>query len=438
MCLYKRADRDKDGEVNIREFAKTFDVEIGNPFLQRLVRLFDVSGDGVLSPFEFIVCLSQFGNKGRNNEHVYFAWRLFDLNGDGWITKNEFREVLGATYFRANDGSSTVGNNPNENRKGVPQRGGQFSHRKIVGDGGMRKGRGLANFGGVGGLAKGLDGILKDVDGDKDGKISITEFKELTKKYQHVMAPAFDLWMKLAEVAAPALLLRAEIKRKGNEKKLVALAMKSSGERRVEVKSPVVGDGRTTGNMFITRNVSGASDDMAAFREADPGERNRGGRGRTQRDADQHDYDENTEEDARLNRFIDTYDAYNAGAGRGIENGKTKNERSRHENEADRRRNVAVRDAARLADKHRQRRYERGHEHRNDNSKRYAPGNDDTLDSRLRTLVDEEKRNAQNAFRKKKSTSWRLPSFSSLKLKPPPKTEFELEMERACAFSDDE
>ena len=85
MRLYRRADRDKDGELDAREFARVFDVEASNPFLPRLVRLFDVSGDGKLSPFEFIVCLSQFTSSSRTNReaHVAFAWRLFDTNDDG-------------------------------------------------------------------------------------------------------------------------------------------------------------------------------------------------------------------------------------------------------------------------------------------------------------------------------------------------------------------
>jgi len=103
--LYRRADRDKDGELDAREFARTFDVEASNPFLPRLVRLFDVSGDGKLSPFEFIACLSQFTSSSRANRdaHVAFAWRLFDTNDDGSMSKAEFREALSATYFRRDD-----------------------------------------------------------------------------------------------------------------------------------------------------------------------------------------------------------------------------------------------------------------------------------------------------------------------------------------------
>jgi Ca2+-binding EF-hand superfamily protein len=203
LRLYRRADRDKDGELDAREFARTFDVEASNPFLERLVRLFDVSGDGKLSPFEFVVCLSQFTNSSNVNRdaHVYFAWRLFDTNDDGSMSKPEFTEALRATYFRVRAGDVTGD--------------GKKSSRRVVGDGGMRRGRGLANFGGTGGMAKGLDAIMRDVDGDKDGRVTVREFSRMTKDYPHVIAPAFDLWTKLAQVGQPATRARAGRSRPG-------------------------------------------------------------------------------------------------------------------------------------------------------------------------------------------------------------------------------
>ena len=150
VALYKRADRNKDGTVDLEEFARTFDVERGNPYLPRLVALFDLSGDGEMGVFEFVVCLSQFretgtGVRGQFDEHVYFAWRLFDTDDDGGMTKEEFKRVMGATYFRGDAD-------------------------RVVGSGADRKGRGLANFGGVGGMAKGLDNIMREVDVDGDGQ----------------------------------------------------------------------------------------------------------------------------------------------------------------------------------------------------------------------------------------------------------------------------
>jgi hypothetical protein len=37
-----------------------------------------------------------------------------------------------------------------------------------------------------------------------------------------------------------------------------------------------------------------------------------------------------------------------------------------------------------------------------------------------------------------RKSSWRLPSFSSPRTPPPPKTAYELEMEAACASTDDD
>ena len=60
-----------------------------------------------------------------------------------------------------------------------------------------RVGRGFSNFGGVGGFAKGIDSIIRDMDTDGDGTIGLAEFTGVMKKYQHFMSPAFDLWQKL-------------------------------------------------------------------------------------------------------------------------------------------------------------------------------------------------------------------------------------------------
>ena len=347
MRLYRRADRDKDGELDAREFARTFDVEASNPFLERLVRLFDVSGDGKLSPFEFVVCLSQFTNSSNVNRdaHVYFAWRLFDTNDDGSMSKPEFREALRATYFRVRAGDVTGD--------------GKKSSRRVVGDGGMRRGRGLANFGGTGGMAKGLDAIMRDVDGDKDGRVTVREFSRMTKDYPHVIAPAFDLWTKLAQVGQPATRARREIEARGNFERLVGLAGKSSEERRGEI-GPEPGVLRGTAPGKVSEKNTNGDDAMAAFRLADPRSRRRvAGR-------------KNPEtREGSVDAFLSTPV-------------------------------VPV-------------------------SRRRLPRR-----ASATTVVP------KISKIKTKTSSWRLPSFSSPRTPPPPKTKYELEMEAACASTDEE
>ena len=331
MRLYRRADRDKDGELDAREFARVFDVEASNPFLPRLVRLFDVSGDGKLSPFEFIVCLSQFTSSSRANReaHVAFAWRLFDTNDDGSMSKAEFREALSATYFRRDDAPDEKSGGGRMGKNGKTE----TSRRRVVGDGGMRRGRGLANFGGTGGLAKGLDAIMHDVDGNKDGRVTVREFSLMTRDYPHVIAPAFDLWTKLGEVGRPATRARREIEKEGNVDRLVALALKSSEARRGEI-----GPEREVSRRKKTKQTRAARETVRAFDavdEAVPVSRRREGTSR-----------------ASSPRVFSAMDA---------------------------------------------------------------------KPPKIKT-----------------TSSWRLPSFSSPRTPPPPKTAYELEMEAACASTDEE
>ena len=97
LKLYRQADTNRDGHVDLGEFARQFDIERRNPFLARLVQLFDLSGDGQMSVFEYVVCLSQFGARRGRGDHIYFAWRLFDVDDDGSLTKDEFVRVLKST-----------------------------------------------------------------------------------------------------------------------------------------------------------------------------------------------------------------------------------------------------------------------------------------------------------------------------------------------------
>ena len=80
-------------------------------------------------------------------------------------------------------------------------------------------------------MAKGLDNIMREVDVDGDGQVTIREFARMLRKYKHMMAPAFDLWDKLSELSQPCTAMYREIKAAGNVQKLIDLAMMQSEER---------------------------------------------------------------------------------------------------------------------------------------------------------------------------------------------------------------
>jgi Ca2+-binding EF-hand superfamily protein len=368
--VYKRADRNKDGVLDIGEFARAFDVERRNPFLPRLVRLFDLSGDGEMSAFEFVVCLSQFrggsGSRGRlgHAEHVYFAWRLFDVDDDGAMTKEEFRRVLGATYFRGEIDSDD----------------------DIVGGGADRKGRGLANFGGVGGKAKGLDSIMREVDDDGDGRVTIKEFSRMTRKYQHVLAPAFDLWTAVADLSKPAAEVYRQVKAAGNVARLVDLAMCESDERARRVAAASPADAESHANAAALRREDSPGG-MKAFRAAER--------------ASGRDVFERRGDATRTNRRSE--------GGRG---GNWEREREEEEEEKHPRAREPALDPVRTGPGRRPRPTARG---------------------AARAAAEDSETNV--SFPEEGEDEWRLPSLDAPRTPPPPKTAEELEMDRLFADS---
>jgi hypothetical protein len=181
----------------------------------------------------------------------------------------------------------------------------------------------------------------------------------MTKDYPHVIAPAFDLWTKLAQVGQPATRARREIEARGNFERLVGLAGKSSEERRGEI-GPEPGVLRGTAPGKVSEKNTNGDDAMAAFRLADPRSRRRvAGR-------------KNPEtREGSVDAFLSTP--------------------------------VVPVSRRRLP--------------RRASPTTVVPGI-----PKIKT----------------KTSSWRLPSFSSPRTPPPPKTKYELEMEAACASTDEE
>mmetsp|Transcript_17037 Transcript_17037/g.42072 ORF Transcript_17037/g.42072 Transcript_17037/m.42072 type:complete len:520 (-) Transcript_17037:527-2086(-) len=200
MQLYRRVDCNKDGHMDVYEFAKLFDNVDKNPFLPRLVQLCDVSGDRQMGLFEFVVCLSQFTNKKSHRGHVYFTWRLFDTKDSGSVTKDEFVKIMSVAYSHGNGAKTT------------------------------------AKDRGVGARAKGLDNILKAMDEDSIEVLSVDDFVKLLKRFSHFLAPAFNMWEKMEAFNGPCCRVFEEIKAAGNVEQLVALASASSERRRQNAK----------------------------------------------------------------------------------------------------------------------------------------------------------------------------------------------------------
>ena len=87
-----------------------------------------------------------------------------------------------------------------------------------------RRGRGLANFGGTGGLACASMRSCMTWTETRTGATA-REFSLMADAVLH--GAAFDLWTKLGEVGRPATRARREIEKEGNVDRLVALALKS-------------------------------------------------------------------------------------------------------------------------------------------------------------------------------------------------------------------
>ncbi|GLC38075.1 hypothetical protein PLESTF_000312700 [Pleodorina starrii] len=101
--LQRRFNRlaNNSGKVSISAFESMVELG-GNPFIPRIFKLFDESGDGMLSLEEFTRALEYFGQLDVEEEQYKFAFRIYDEDKDGLISSEELFNVLqtllGNTY----------------------------------------------------------------------------------------------------------------------------------------------------------------------------------------------------------------------------------------------------------------------------------------------------------------------------------------------------
>lgn len=64
------------------------------PYLSRLIAIFDEDGGGDVDFQEFVSGLSAFSSKGNKEQKLQFAFKVYDIDRDGYISNGELFIVL--------------------------------------------------------------------------------------------------------------------------------------------------------------------------------------------------------------------------------------------------------------------------------------------------------------------------------------------------------
>jgi len=147
---FERVDKDKSGEIDVDEFFHGLKIE-PTPFGKLVFQVADVSHDGEIDFGEFFVAMYNFCSF---DEHslMSFCFNIFDVDKSGSIERSEVKALV--KMMRGNSSK----------------------------------------------LDEMTDSLLKKMDSDGDGEMSLNEFKAMNKRAPSMLQPAFAMKNLLIEV----------------------------------------------------------------------------------------------------------------------------------------------------------------------------------------------------------------------------------------------
>ena len=140
--IFLSVDNDKSGSIDIHEFFTRFSVDVTR-FSRRVFECVDTSGDGDLDFGEFFVGVYNYCSYDKK-QIARFAFNLFDVDGSGEIERQEVQMLVKMMFGKGKTDDET-------------------------------------------------DKILRILDKDKDGKLSLSEFLEIQTKIDTMLKPAVQM-----------------------------------------------------------------------------------------------------------------------------------------------------------------------------------------------------------------------------------------------------